>query len=82
MEPDYIDGKILYEREQIEARLEDVKAHYGEGRWLTCTEVAEHLKITKSKSALTMIGHAVRNHPGVKCKRTQRARVFTFIPAS
>lgn len=78
MNADFIDGEVLYTSQQIADRIGQLREMFGVGKYLTASQIADALKITKSRSSLTMIGHAMRTDDRIVPKRTAKHRLFVL----
>lgn len=78
MNADFIDGELLINSKQIADRIGLLRDVVGVGKWMTASEIADALKITKSQSSLTMIGRAMRMDERIVPKRTAKQRLFAI----
>ena len=78
MKADFIDGELLINSQQIADRIGQLRDVLGVGKWVTASDIADALKITKSQSSLTMIGRAMRMDGRVVPKRTANGRLFAL----
>lgn len=79
MKVDFIAGNVLVSSKQIADVVAVSRDVIGLGRWLTPSEIADALGITKSRSSLCMIGKAMRQVDGVVAKRVRNSPVFCLV---
>ena len=78
IKPDFIGEKVLVSNHQIAQQVPELRRHFGSEQWVSTQDIMAYLKMTNSKSASTMVGHAMRADGTVLTKRTMKGRLFLF----